>query len=176
MWSISTGCTSTTFPSDGISYSKVCGKVIGYQYGSTDGAGATRNINEAYLDGISLTHGNPRSHIWSFISGIYESGSYSKCPCGTVGSRPTPSFVGKHYFCEAAAVSPWQRKLYTHDPLWDGKVCGSIEGPCCNLPGLPWFHRSFSYATSDYIEMRLCCTDGIAGEDVPVSYYEIYVK
>ena len=172
----STGCTSTTFPSDGISYSEVCGKVIGYQYGSTDGAGATRNINEAYLDGISLTHGNPRSHIWSFISSIYESGSPSTCPCGTVGSGLAPSFVGKHYFCEAAAVFPWQYKLYTNDPLWDGKGCGSIEGPCCHLPGLPWFHRSFSYTTSDYIEMRVCGDQDVSDEDVPVSYYEIYVK
>ena len=172
----STGCTSTTFPSDGISYSEVCGKVIGYQYGSPDGAYASVIINGVYLDGISLTHGNPRAHIWSFISGHYESVSSNACPCGTVDSKPVPDFVGKHYYCEAAAVPEWQLKLYTDDPLWDGKGCGSIEGPCCSVPGIPWFHRTFSYTTSDTIELRVCGNEGITNEDVPVSYYEIYVK
>ena len=31
-------CVSTTYPSEGISYSQVCGKVIGYQFGSPDGS------------------------------------------------------------------------------------------------------------------------------------------
>ena len=69
-----------------------------------------------------------------------------------------------------------QFKVYSDDSLWDGKGCGSIEVPCCNLPGLPWFHRSFSYTTTDYIEMRICCSSLHSDEDVPVSYYEIYVK
>ena len=172
----SSGCASVRFPFEGISYSEVCGKVIGYQYGSTDGANSGSSINSAYLDGISLTHGNPRSHIWSFISGHYESVSYSYCPCGSVNSRSAPSFVGKHYFCESGAVPPIKQKLYTDDPLWDGKECGSIERACCNLPGLPWFHRSFSYTTSDYIEMRLCGNEHINNDDVAVSLFEIYVK
>ena len=173
----SSGCASVRFPFEGISYSEVCGKVIGYQYASTDGAYSSKDINDAYLDGISLTHGNPRSHIWSFISGLHESGSArSLCPCGSVDPRSAPSFVGNHYFCEAAAVQTWMYKLYTDDPLWDGKGCGSNERECCTPPGLPWFHRSFSYTTSDYIEMRLCCDQEVADEDVTVSLFEIYVK
>uniref|UniRef100_A0A1X7U258 Fibrinogen C-terminal domain-containing protein n=1 Tax=Amphimedon queenslandica TaxID=400682 RepID=A0A1X7U258_AMPQE len=31
-------CTSVQFPSNGISYSQVCGRVVGYQYGTPDGA------------------------------------------------------------------------------------------------------------------------------------------
>ena len=172
----SSGCASVSFPFEGISYSEVCGKVIGYQYYSTDGADSSKGINDIYLDGISLTHGYPRSHIWSFISGYYESGSRSACPCGSVGSQSAPSFVGKHYFCEAATVPPWKANLYTDDPLWDGKGCGSIERACCNLPGLPWFHRSFSYTTSDYIEMRVCGDEDNNNEDAPVTLFEIYVK
>ena len=47
-------CVSTTYRLRGISYSQVCGKVIEYQFGSTDD---TNNnvINGAYIDGISLT-------------------------------------------------------------------------------------------------------------------------
>ena len=54
-----------------------------------------------YLDGISVTHGSPRQHIWSFIGG-YDEQSRS-CPCvngSTVGSS-IPSFVGQNYFCES---------------------------------------------------------------------------
>ena len=35
----------------------------------------------------------------------------------------------------------WVNILYTSDPLWDGQDCGSLESPCCNVPGIPWFHR-----------------------------------
>ena len=165
-------CVSTTYPSKDISYSQVCGKVIGYQFGSPDGS----NNDGIYIDGISITHGNPRSHIWSFICGTHESHASSNCPCGTVGPKTAPSFVGDDYFCESGAPSPWQAKLYTGDPLWDGKGCGSIEKPCCSLPGLPWFHKTLGYTTTDYIEMRLCCSSGTGDEDVPFSIVELYKK
>ena len=75
-------CSSTTFPTYGIQYSKVCGKVIGYQYWSTDGFGpahVTNHISDTYLDGVSLTHGSPRQHVWSFAAALQES-NYA-CPC-----------------------------------------------------------------------------------------------
>ena len=168
-------CVSTTYPSEGISYSQVCGKIIGYQFGSPNGVVGT-NINDIYIDGISLTHGLFRSHIWSFIGGTQESVSKSRCPCGTVDPIAAPSFVGNNHFCESGAPSPWQAKLYTGDPLWDGKECGSIEKPCCWVPGLPWFHTTLGYTTTDSIEMMLCCNDGTGKEDVPFSIVELYVK
>ena len=65
--------------------------------------------------------------------------------------------------------------LYTSDPLWDGKGCGSLEAPCCNVTGLSWFYRDYgTNTTTDYIELRVCGDDG--GEDSPVSFYEINVK
>ena len=51
------------------------GKVIGYQYHTTDGAAAwqtSKEINLPYIDGISLTHGSPKKHIWSFLSGRFH--------------------------------------------------------------------------------------------------------
>ena len=173
----SDSCISTTYPSKGISYSQVCGKVIGYQFGTPDGSNDNDyGINEIYIDGISLTHGNPRSHIWSFIGGYQESVSNSYCPCGIVNPRNAPSIVGNDYFCESGASYPVQNKLYTNDPLWDGKGCGSIEEPCCWVPGLPWFHKTLRYTTTDYIELRLCCTSGTSNEDIPFEIVELYVK
>ena len=168
-------CISTTYPSKDISYSQVCGKVIGYQFGTTDGTN-NNDINGAYIDGISLTHGNPRNHIWSFIAGYQESVAHSRCPCGTVNRKSSSSFVGNDYFCESGVPSPLKYEFYPNDPLWDGKGCGSIEQPCCWVPGLPWFHKTFHYTTTDYIEMRSCCDEGTNNEDVLISSVEIYVK
>uniref|UniRef100_A0A1X7SL52 Uncharacterized protein n=1 Tax=Amphimedon queenslandica TaxID=400682 RepID=A0A1X7SL52_AMPQE len=61
-----------------------------------------------------------------------------------------PSFVGNN-FCDSYQI------LYTSDPLWDGQGCGSLESPCCNVPGIPWFHRDYgNTTTTDYIELRVC--------------------
>ena len=170
-------CVGITFPSRDIKYSQVCGKVIGYQDGTQDGPHANRDINSPYIDGISLTLGNPRKHIWSLISG-HSDVSHSFCPCGSNIPKSVPSFVGSHYYCESGCHQslPSINTLYSSDPLWDGKGCGSTETTCCQRTLIPWFYRSFGYSTTDNIEMRLCCDEGTSNEDVPVGEYEIYVK
>ena len=48
-------CASVKFPSNGISYSEVCGKVVGYQYASTDASHTLSNsIDSYYVDGVSI--------------------------------------------------------------------------------------------------------------------------
>ena len=56
------GCQSVKFPSNGISYSEVCGRVVGYQYGSPDALDTNfgtledhNDINAFYVDGVSIT-------------------------------------------------------------------------------------------------------------------------
>ena len=174
---LSYGCNSVTFSTYGISYSEVCGRVIGYQYGQIDGVRNYVLIDDPYVDGISITHGSPRQHVWTLVNGRSESGTSSYfCPCNTRSIASVPSFVGNDYFCESGTASypttPYQ--LYTDDPLWDGEGCGGNEGPCCNAPGIPWFHKVLNSPTTDYIELRVC-GDG-SDEDSPVTLYEIYVK
>ncbi len=63
------GCTSTTYSTDGVEYSKVCGRIIAYQSGSPDAFSPyfRNTIDDVYVDGVSLTHGqSPRQHIWTF--------------------------------------------------------------------------------------------------------------
>ncbi|XP_019852985.1 PREDICTED: uncharacterized protein LOC109582605 [Amphimedon queenslandica] len=173
-------CVGITFPSRDIKYSQVCGKVIGYQVGRTNGAAArhaSKDINSAYIDGISLTHGNPRKHIWTLISG-HTGTAASDCPCASHTPYPVPSFVGSHYYCEAGCHNTRASKttLYSSDPLWDGNGCGSSETTCCQRTLIPWFYRSFGYSTTDNIEMRLCCDEGTSNEDVAMREYEIYIK
>ena len=176
------GCTaSVQFPSNGISYSQICGRVTGYQYGNPDAihSGVT-NVNSTYLDGVSITRGSSRQHIWSLMAGPFQSltNIYS-CPCNTGSTRQVPSFIGSHYFCESGNPnSNVVATLYTSDPLWDGQGCGSKEGICCAASGLPWFHRDYGTAgaSTDYIELRVCGNEANDDEDSPVSLIEIYVS
>ena len=72
-------CDSVFFPVTGGPYTRVCGRVRGYQYRSTDAFeayhhGYATTIDDAYVAGVSLTHGPPgsRQHIWTFAAGIAE--------------------------------------------------------------------------------------------------------
>ena len=131
------GCVSVQFPSNGISYSQICGRVVGYQYYSTDAVYGYRNdINSWYVDGVSITRGSPRQHVWTLIAGYTETNSGTlSCPCNTGSAVPVVPFIGSNYFCESGnnASTP-SSILYTSDPLWDGEDCGSLEAPCCTAP------------------------------------------
>ena len=168
------------FNSYNISNSQVCGRVYGYQKGTTSHF-QNSNINSYYVDGISITHGNPRKHLWTNAAGlqenfIYGNGQY-ECPCATGSTHQTsPSFVGSDYFCESGCPGQVSSSMFYTDRLWDGEQCGAIEGGCCRAPGLPWFHKTLSIPTSDYIELRICCDQDTNDEDVFVGLYEICVK
>ena len=178
-------CASITFPSNNISYSEVCGRVVGYQYASPDAVDTRfsnssihNDINSYYVDGVSITHGYPRQHIWTFMAGVSDSyRDDGNCPCNIPLSRTQDiqSFIGNDYFCESGNPVGWTYELYTRDPLWDGQGCGSQEGSCCAAPGLPWFYKTFN-STTDYIELRECGDEPTYIDDVPFSLYEIYIK
>ena len=139
-------------------------------------------LNSYYVDGVSITHGSPRHHVWTLLASGFDElvDAHENCPCATGSAQQVQSFVGDHYFCEsgfAGTVEMRQQQLYTSDPLWDGESCHSTEIPCCNVPGIPWFHRDYgNTTTTDYIELRVCGDEETDNEDVPVSFYEIYVQ
>ena len=178
----SAGCKSNIFQTNGISYSQICGKVVGYQKGTPDAFNTNNNnINGVYLDGVSITRGSPRQHVWSYVAGHNSNINTSNtCPCnkGATNTNTVPSFVGEHYYCESGTDStPSFGQVYTADPLWDGNNCPSNEAPCCTGTGLLWFFRDYGNATiTDYIELRVCGNIGWNDEDTPFQLYEIYVK
>ena len=180
----SPGCSSATFDSHGISYTRVCGKIIGYQNGSTDAflqfiQNQALTIDGPYLDGVSLTHGSqPRKHIWSFAAGVDETQTInqrSKCPCITGESTPIPPWVGNDYFCDSGAKELWQNTFYPDHPLWDGEGCGPTS-TCCSFNNPPWFSKQLPSPTTDDIEMRLCVDGYSTNEDVPVEKVELFVQ
>ena len=179
-------CNSTILQNNGISYSQVCGKVTAYQYRAPDAVANSDNrindLNSYYLDGISITRGSPRQHIWSLIVGLQEDTvdrfSWAYCPCATGSPQTVQSFIGNNYFCESGNPTDYyDTKIYSNDVLWDGENCGSNEGSCCSAPGQPWFHRDYgTNTTTDYIELRICGDEGWRNEDTMLSKYEIYIK
>ena len=177
------GCQAQVYfspPSNG--YKEVCGKVIGYQYYSTDAFAhkSEHTIDSYYVDGVSLTYGSyPRKHIWTFAAGYFDNIPRSdNCPCSSGSPQTVPSFVGNDYFCESGCSdSVISQKLYTSDSLWDGDGCGSVEQDCCNASGLPWFHKVLTSSTTKALEMRICADGGPNNdEDIPIASYEIFVK
>ena len=66
-------CDSVFFSTAGWSYSRVCGRVNAYQRGDPEGfsniTGTSPGLENAYLDGVSITHGpaGSRQHIWTLI-------------------------------------------------------------------------------------------------------------
>ena len=142
---------------------------------------ASDTIDDIYVDGVSLTHGNPRQHIWTFAAGFLESMTVnveSTCPCtGNTGVTPPPRFVGSDYFCEAALQdrTPTSATLYSNDPLWDGDGCIDTN-PCCSFNNLPWFYKQLPQPTTDNIEMRVCKDEDASNEDVDIEIVEIYIQ
>ena len=162
-------------------YSRVCGRIIGYQYATPDAFQPyPRNNIRTNLDGINITHGANRSHIWSYVAGINQNASSQsvfKCTCSTDNEQvagPPPS-IGNRYYCESGNPgSDHEKILYTDDPLWDGQQC---EGTCCtgtNSP--PWFSVQLPAPTTDAIEVSICCDQDTVDEDITVKLIEIFVK
>ena len=181
-------CVSTTFPLNGVKYSRVCGKIIGYQYYTVDAFGPyyyhnnnqRRTIDESYVDGVSLTHGQrPRKHIWTFAAAYDEMrSSVIVCPCTKTTTPFTgivPTFIGQDYFCDTGSRYAARSQFYYADPLWDGSGCGSTSS-CCGFNNPPWFCKQLPQPTTDDIEMRACTDEGLANEYLAVESAEIYVQ
>jgi hypothetical protein len=173
-------CNPITFSTDAIEYSKVCGKIIGYQFGVPNAFANGRHINQHYVDGVSLTHGHPRQHIWTFAAARDEVSSNPSdlCPCTNIvtasrASRP-PESVGDDYFCDTGSHVQATGQFYL-DALWNGIGCGRLSS-CCTFNDPPWFFKQLPQPTTDDIEMRVCRDNSTTLEDVTIKTVEIYVQ
>ena len=174
-------CDPTTFSVGGEEYSQVCGRIKAYQFETPLGflvpADADYTIDTRYADGVSLTHGSPRQHIWTFGAGAYEE-NFDFCPCSLDKDYRVPYFVGKDYFCEsgrnrASEIPP--TGFISNDPLWDGKDC-SANPACCTFNTPPYFLKELEAPTTDGIEARICLSRMAESADIMVEEIELYVK
>ena len=139
----------------------MCGSIIGYNSRTTDAFRYTRDdstINDAYVDGVSVTHGKShRQHVWTFAADYRVS-----CPCSSTPAGNIPEFVGLNYFCE----------FNTNQRLWDGQGCNDAN--CCVGP--PWFTTDLVTSTTDDIEIRICLDSPTSNEDVSIEKIELYIQ
>ena len=144
------GCNSTFFSTYGLNYTKVCGRVRGYQYGYPEGFicymhptwYCYRAHPQVKTYGVTFTYGNnSRRHIWTYAAGDYEQGTLSRfCPCNSDSQlvNYTIPFVGNDYYCESGSGATYSGfDLYPNDPLWDGQDCPGCEATCCTSPKMP---------------------------------------
>ena len=177
------GCSSTFFPVNGIEYSQVCGKIIGYQQKTPDAFASGHNTTDTnYVDGISVTHGeSPRKHIWTFAAAVHEHNSVPTdvCPCTNTRNTPpppsVPPFVANDYFCDTGNPNRFEFTFFRDDPLWDGAGCGEYN-TCCDWNSPPWFRKEISPPTRDDIEIRLCADQARNDEDINFEILELYVQ
>ena len=173
-------CEGLNYTTGSEQYDQVCGRIIGYESGTPSlFTGAGQSIDTIYLDGVSVTHGSPRQHIWSFGGGLDEVSHVWGCPCvtGSNTGNHIPSFVGHNYFCEAGITRYSSGFAFwpNGDPLWDGQGCGP-NSYCCTFNSPPWFNVQLPSPTTDDIEVRICGDEGIGNEDTPIQLIELYVK
>ena len=184
--STAAGAASIKFDTHCVNYTKVCGKITGYQYYSTEAfysyaisrSIATLELN--YVDGVSVTHGTPRKHIWTLASGMDEvrtTSDISKaCPCSNTEVDYTgrlPPFINNDYYCETGSRGAAQNKYYLNDPLWDGEGCGP-DSTCCNHNG--WWCKELGYSTSDDIELRIITNSAKTDENILLETVELYIQ
>ena len=145
-------CASVYFNTLDVIYQNVCGMALGYATNSPDAfLNQTVGIDGAYLDGVSITYGLPRQHIWSLGVG-HSNQVYSiyRCPCDNSNRNEAPlppSFVGNNYFCDSDHIN---------GEVWDG-ACTSN---CCTFNNPPGCRVSIG-------QVRVCGCSEICGE-VPV--------
>ena len=173
-----TGSCAAVFYFTNRQYSRVCGRIIGYQVASPD-AFSTFNNRNGDLDGVIISHGAQQEYNWSFAAGVTEGSSrytQNNCPCSPAPGTQSPASIGDKYFCESGNPNnAFERgHLYSRDRLWDGK---QFEGSCCEgTQSPPWFSVQLPAPTTDMIEVRICCDQNTTDEDTPVELIEIYVQ
>ena len=114
------------FTVNGASYHKICGKARGYQRHTTDAFGGVgtmprkpKSINEAYVDGLSITLGSPRKHGWTYAVGFSdELSSLGNCPCGATPGEAAFPFMKDDYYCESGSPTTARpsNAFLTNDP------------------------------------------------------------
>ena len=175
----SAGCSSLRFTTHELSYSKVCGRITALADGAPDGFMRTNStgINGTYVDGVSLTYGAPRQHIWTFAATSSETNRMLSCSCNNsnTAGTPPPEYVGNDYFCDTRfRESGPDRDLV----LWQGTGCTSSNA-CCSFNNPPWFYKQLPQPTTDDIEMRVCRDEErgpTINEDIYIQIAEVYIQ
>lgn len=178
----STLTRSAEFRSGGLAWAEVRGYAEAAQKGTTDGfqregtPAPELSLDEPYADGLSITLGSPRQHLWTYaLSQGYTNTARHSCPCRGGMATPAPDFVGAHYACDAASpnVGAWDT-WHTDSPVWHGN---SVNNGECDVRGAPsWFVRHLAEPTTAPLEVRILGDESVSNEDVGVTRLVLEVR
>lgn len=139
----------------GISYTKVRGRIAAYAYKSLDAfrrlGGAGSSINDSYVDGVSIIHGSPRNHVWTYAGGSTNY-DFSYPEVGTNSGTKQPEFVDKNYYCAIAG----QLVQRGSNGLFDVPIFTTLGNCVGDCPDDLTFCVTLDQATSDDLEVRVC--------------------
>lgn len=201
---INGGCSPIYIELGNTKFSSVCGKVAGHQIAFPDAFAVqdSKYIDKLYVDGLSITFGSPKQHVWTYGVGASKGelygGTDGNCPCDK--GKPQPGFVGGHMYCDSghrnSLTADIQQhgvidtviysEVYNHS-LWTD-TCGKNEtSTCCGevndnvFP--PWFRRDdlrdlFSpkgYSNARF-DIRLCAHEVDMQEGALITEFELYIK
>ena len=188
-------CDSATFPVSGGEYSRVCGRIKAYQWGGTIAFESYHHryvttIDGAYSCGVSVTHGTPRNHIWTFVAGISEGNPIwsGVCPCDVYHTTSTihiPPFVGNDYFCESGVNEPWHSMSHgtmdhaTYSILMTHYGMERTVSPAAHVAHNIILHilpSRLPTPTTDDIEARVCLSWTLQLANLAVELVELYVQ
>ena len=171
-------CVSAYFPTNGVSYQRVCGRARGFQKGAAVGFYyQNQGIASYYADGLLITRGSNSEHIWSYVAGYYDNHtqSFLNCPCAFGHGRPSPAFVDTNFYCESGADDTLDYDAYyLNDTLWDRSGCFTSE--CCSNPLQPWFFRQLRGVTSNRIQVRICTGWQFRRSGILIDQLELYIQ
>jgi hypothetical protein len=140
-----------------------------------------KTIDDTYVDGMSITVGTPRNHVFTFALGKTDSfngDSTGVCPCD--GGTPSPSFVGASYLCEEPAescdpVNSATRFFDDTDVLFDGQDIQ--EAVCLNVPeSAPDFQVDLGVVHGEDVELRMIFDEASNNEDLAVIHMDLWVR
>ncbi len=144
---------SVTVDNQNVEYSEVLMEVELYCGGSPDAFNENSyTIDEGYLDGVSITYGHTRRHVYSLP--ISQGGGNSDCP--SEGGVSAPSYVGSDYACADA-----------------GSCSGTWDGP--HLSGESHI-VTLGSALSEAFEVRLLSDQSYSDEEVAVGKLKLAVR
>ena len=160
------GCHGPLFSALGLTYSRVCGQLRGYQYATTDAfhnynLNPSLGLSDVYLNGVSITYNTAvPKHIWTYATALslqFDPCKVCLCPCNNGSTVQVPPYVGSDYYCETGYNAAGVPLVFIpNDPLWDGQQCDGVEAPCCTHPNMPWFTKTLGETTTEDIQLRLC--------------------
>ena len=154
----------------------ICGQNRSYQKRIPDAFKVSlQSINDPYVDGISITLGSPRQHVWTYAATGSDGLNSGNCPCAPVPGASPPIFVNNNYYCESGTSgAPQSPSFYLSDPLWNGLGCPENSGCCASL-GMPWFYRKAPTRLSEDIEVCICKNSPYSDEDTAIEELDIFV-